>query len=289
MKRLFVIGLCLVGAGIWLATPAEATQACGTEFAFYAKDRIAFENGDINITGNVLVSGPSGLAKIGNQVEINGRVTAHEIQIGSGAVVTECVADIISGPGTCQTVVGTFQNVDPTCLVYPETDPVVVPACVDTAAQVTFSAAGNPNTLTPGCYGNLRIFDGAVLNLSPGVYNFRTIRMGADSELNGPATVNVKGNFTTEPRVTVTNLDINSAQSVGEAIFGNSSTLTNVTFNAPATRIHIRTGWTMNGSELVAEALAVQPGNTGDGPDDIFCVCPSPLVPEGGPVRCVAP
>jgi len=290
MKRfLFVLGLCLVGAGLYLTTPAQATTACGTEFAFYAKNRIAFENGDTNILGNVLVSSPTGLVKVGNQVQIDGRVTAHEIQLGTGVVVKECKADIISGPGVCtdSTSFGTFSGanpVDPTCLIYPEADPVDFGTCdVNTATDQTFFAANNPNTLLvgTGCFGDLKVKDGAILNLS-GTYNFKTIRLGAESKVNGPATVNVKGSFTAEPRVELTDLDINSAQQVGEAIFGNSSILSNVTFNAPDTRIHIRTGWLMkNGSELVADALAIQPGDAENGGgENPVCTCEPGFTPE---------
>lgn len=305
MKRfLFVLALCLMSAGLAFVAPAEAVSipGCG-EFTFYAKNRIAFEQGATTVNGNILVSSPSGLVIVGNHVIINGTVTAHKITVGTGAVVAKCQADIVTGSGTCAETIGTFAAfaADPanaTCLVYPLDDPVVVDICVDSALPVNLNVTTS-GALVPGCYGNLRVSDNVDLTLAVGTYNFKTIRLAAGSSVTGPnatsppgdppgTTVNVKGLFVTANAVVLTNLLINSAQSVGELQIGFASILTNAVFNAPRARIHFHTGSSLRAcSELVGESIAVEPVTTE--PCEVAsppCVCPIGFEVLGGAPVC---
>lgn len=293
MKRfLFVLGLCLVGAGLAFVAPAEAVVTPCGEFTFFAKNRIAFEQGATTVNGNVLVTSATGVVVVGAHNTINGTVTAHKITLGTGSVVATCVADIVTGPGTCTTTTGTFAAfaaANPTCVDYPLTDPVVVDTCVDTAPKLNVTT--NPTNLAPGCYGALNVADGVTLNLVAGTYNFKTIFLGSGSDVIGvddSTIVNVKGLFTTENAVVLTNLQINSAQSVGEAHIGHGSIVTNVTFNIPRGTLHIHTGSELKEcSELVGQKLEVQPVRTECEPAPNVCICPpGSEVPGGSPV-CV--
>jgi len=299
MKRfLFVLGLCLVGAGLALVAPAEAVNtACG-EFTFFAKNRVAFEQGATTVNGNVLVTNPTtGIVVVGAHVTINGTVTAHKITLGTGAVVETCVADIVTGPGTCNNGPApfpAFPGAAAACLDYPLTDPVNVDSCVDTAVPGTLNVNSGP--LAPGCYRNLVVADNAIVTLEEGTYNFKTIFLGSGSDVSGPnatqppgaTTINVKGLFTTENAVVLTNLRINSAQSIGEANIGHGSILTNVVFNIPRATVHLHTGSTMLAcSELVGQRVEVQPVRTECVPQPPPCICPEGFETEGGPVLCV--
>lgn len=285
MKRfLFVLGLCLMGAGLAFVAPAEAVlTACG-EFTFIAKDRIAFEQGATVVSGNVLVTNPTtGIVIVGNHVTINGTVTAHKITLGTGAVVAKCVADIVTGPGTCTVREFAFPGDAAACLGYPLTDPVVVDDCVLTAPALNILNDTVQPPL-PNCFGALKVADGKTLELTGSSYNFKTIFLGSGSTLlgNGPGPVpplgttevNVKGLFTTENAVSLTNLRINSAQSVGEAHIGHGSIVTNTVFNIPSGTLHIHTGTRMlDCSEAVGRRLEIQPVTT-TCDISLICVCP---------------
>ena len=160
MKHVVRSILTLMGI-VLAAGPAGALNvpACG-DFMLFVQDNIVFGNGPTVINGNVLVTSHSGTVKVGAHNVINGTLMAANIFLGTGAVVDNCAANYISGPGTCT-------NVDPSaflpgqgCLVsFPPQplSPPVVGACVNTAPAVAVAANTIKSDLVPGCYGALRL------------------------------------------------------------------------------------------------------------------------------------
>ena len=164
----------------------------------------------------------------------------------------------------------------------------VIAACAQTAADLILGA-GTTTTLpnaefpTQSCFGNLRLKMGAVLNLTgTGPYTFKDVHMVGGSKLNGPATVNVNGKFSTDPGALITDIDLNIAavNSAEKVTIQKNSTLTNTTINAPFAKCHIWTGTflTFNAggcSELCCKILDVEPIRALCQPPDEVCVCPA--------------
>jgi hypothetical protein len=281
--RRFVFGILgLLGIAL-AAAPASAVNVpgCG-EFLIFAKDDIIFENGLTLLTGNIFVQNPTtGRVKVGSQNIIHGTISAHRIFVGTNAVVDNCVADIIEGPGTCTTSTIGFTPVVACTASFPPPPlaPVNVPVCVTTAAAVLVPA-GASQSLVPGCYGALRLNSGSTLTLTPGgIYNFKEVRQIAGSTLQtsagAPASVNVKGEYITEGGVTLQNLLIN-VQSNFTVHIGLGALVQDVVFNVPNGNIHPHTGAQLRGNtELVARLFHdIQPiTNEPPPPPGDICEC----------------
>jgi len=307
MLKRIAIGTLFVLCALALVTPAGAVTVNGVDYILLAKTQILMENsadcdplpantlGCMILTGNIGVSDPNGLLRIGANNIINGTATAHHIAFGTNSHITKCVFDVASGvdPATvCDTVVtpapaGTF----PIVAAWPPGPLGAVPVdnCVNAAADVTVPA-GATQALAPGCYRNVRLNAGATLNLTSGAYVFKTLRMLAGSILHGNgATVNVQGQTITESGVTIDNIVLKSPGSVGFSVtefflIGNQSTLTNVVFYVPTAGIHLHTGFVANNIEAVANFLTVEPGSIGTAPAPPFCVCFADLTKSGNNV-----
>jgi hypothetical protein len=313
MRRQLIGILSLVFFSFLFALPASAANipACGpnddgtNEFTLVGQDQAIFEGSDKpkTIEGNVLVTGPAGLVKIGKNITITGTVTANKIEFhssGTAHVLGKCVANVVTGNVT---------GSDASCAVHSNTDfdafEAAHPNCVNPAAFSSLCGATPvtdpctngkppltvgvvfPNPLAPGCYGALVLDPGAVLNLAPGTFTFATVRMKAGSKLFGPATVNVNGQFITEPGVFITDIKLNSSFSTGDvmAIF-NNSVLTRVVINAPFGRCHPHTGTALECSEICCQTLDVEPITAVCGVDAV-CACPQGfkfILPPQSPV-----
>jgi hypothetical protein len=282
--------LVLLGVAV-AAVPAQAVNstACGGEFLIFAKDDIIFENGLTLITGNVFVQSPTGKVKVGSNNIIHGTISANRIILGTGAVVDNCVANIIEGPGTCTASTIGFAPSVACKAVFPPLPLVapVIPVCVNTAAAVTIAVDG---TLPAGCYGNLKVNKGVTLTLDQGgTYNFKSVSNGIDSTiqtLGASATLNVKGDFVSSERGTLKNLNLNIASTGGHAFFfHNDSLLENVVANVPFGNTHPHTGSQLRGTtELVSAVFHdIQPITNEPGPQTQVCICPAGTVFETGP------
>jgi hypothetical protein len=278
MKHIRRSILALLGV-VLAAGPVSALNvpACG-DFMLFVQDNIVFGSGPTVINGNVLVTSHSGTVKVGAHNVINGTLMAANIFLGTGAVVDNCAANFISGPGKCT-------NIDPSaflpgqgCLVsFPPQplSPPVVGACVNTAPAVAVAANTVMSDLAPGCYGALRLNKGATLTLQSGDYEFKEVRMLTMSTMNGPATMHVKGLFITEPDVLLTDLLINSAYATGAVVqnLGNSI-LNRVSINAPFGTVNPHNGMALrNCSHIVAKSLQLEPTSTSC-PGPIESACP---------------
>jgi hypothetical protein len=252
--------------GVTLATsPAGALNvpACG-DFMLFVQDTIVFGNGPTVVNGNVLVTSHSGTVKVGAHNIVNGTVMAANIFLGTGAVVGNCAANFISGPGKCTSVDPSAFLPGDGCLVsFPPQplSPPVVGACVTTAPAVAVAANTVKSDLAPGCYGALRLNKGATLTLQTGDYQFKDVRMLTMSTLNGPATLHVKGLFVTESDVILTDLLINSAYATGAVVQNfRNSILTRVRINAPFGSVQPHNGMALRDcSHIVARALYLEP------------------------------
>jgi hypothetical protein len=284
MRRTLIGILSLLFSSCLFAAPASAANLpqCGPnvdgtdDFTLVAQDKIVFEGGNPfggTINGNVLVTGPNGFVKLGPHVTINGTVTAHKITLASNGTsqITNCVADIIEGPG-CANSPDTFANFvlfHDSCVAPDKFASLCLPApavnpCVIGKPPLTISTVF-ANPLAPGCYGALTVDSGAVLQLKPDPdsYTFKSIRLKAGARLessvvNSFANVNVNGEFITEAGVQITDIHLNGAYVQTTQIF-NNSILTRVVFNEPFGTIHLHTGSQLICTELCAKVLDIEP------------------------------
>ena len=273
--------LALVGFG-FAAAPAGAINVpgCGN-FLVFAKDLIAFENGLTMLTGDMFVQSLTGQVKVGSKNVLHGTISAHKIYLGTDAVVDNCVANIIEGPGTCTASTIGFTPAAACTAAFPPAPLSApnVPVCVNTEAAVIV-AQGTSQTLAPGCYGALRLNKNSTLTLTPGgTYYFKTVRQLIGSTLIAgagmAASVNVLGEYITESEVSLTNLSVNVQSDLTVQIF-NDSLLTNVTINAPNGNIHPHTGTQLRGDTgFVARRLQdIQAITNEPLPFTVFCECP---------------
>jgi hypothetical protein len=289
VRRLAFGILGLLGIAI-AAAPASAISVpgCG-DFIIFAKDDIVFENGLTLLFGDVFVQSATGQVKVGANNVIHGTVSAHKIIVGSNAVVDECVADIIEGPGTCTTKTIGFTPAAACTASFPPpplTVPVFPAVCTPgTAVNIPDNTPGA--TLAPGCYASLRIGKGSVLTLTPGgTYFFK----GAEARLlkgatlisgtgqpNGKATVNVQGILISETEITLNNLNINVLSSSGQAVqVSLNSLLQDTVISAPFGNNHPHGGTQLRGdTELIAKTFHdIEPITNERPPVNDICVCP---------------
>ena len=246
------------------AAPANAISIGGTEFVLFANTRIALESAATNITGNVAVNGPAGVLDIGSNVRIAGRAIANRINAGTGALIDTCEFNVKTGPGVCSA------EVSPAGVplsAWPPLPIAAVPACVDSAPNVTVAAGATLN-LAPGCYGLVTVNDGGQLILAAGGYDVLDLQLedGATIDGAGPAatTLSSKRVMTFKPNVIVTDIRIQTPLGMpgfasAEAIqVGNNNQVTNSLLYAPFARIHLHTGTIGTGSEAVANTLVIE-------------------------------
>jgi hypothetical protein len=295
MLNRIALGTLVILCALALVTPAGAVTVNGVDYILLGRIQILMENsadcdplpantlGCMILTGNIGVSDPNGILKIGANNIINGTVTAHHIAFGTNSHVTECRFDVSSGvdPATvCGTIVSPLPaGTLPIVAAWPPgpLGPVTVDPCVNTAANVTV-AAGATQGLPPGCYRDIRVNAGGTLNLGVGTYNIRNVRLIAGANLHGNgATANVRDLFITEAGVTIDNIVIKSPGSAGFSVtefinIFNGSNLSNVVLYAPTAGIHLHTGFTGNNIEAVANFLTVEPGIVNNAPG-VVCAC----------------
>jgi len=305
MRRELIGILSLLFSSFLFVVPASAVNLpdCAapdgtTHFTLVAQEQIIFEGGQTSktIAGNLLVTGATGFVRVGKNTHLTGTVIAAKIIFDDSltSTIDSCEANevvgkpALSGNGCVVHGLNTpdaftaFANAHLNCplgitlasssLCGPTP---VVDNCVIGKPQKTVS--GPNNSLVSGCYGALVLENNAELNLpGPQPYTFSSIRMKAGSDLNGvpSATVNVNGQFITEPGVAITNVNLNSASAIGDVVaILNNSTLTNVVINAPFGRCHPHTGTALKEcSEMCCKTLDVQPTSAECG-ENFVCKC----------------
>jgi len=154
--------------------------------------------------------------------------------------------------------------VSPPLPCLPNYPPLPTPAadsCVDTAQNVTVQP-GQTQALAAGCYKDVRVNVGGTLNLN-GAHNIRSVLLKNGASLNGPAVVNLKGNFHTEANANVNGIQLNIAKvsTAPLVVIGPKNTILNSVLNAPFARIHLHTGAGLGNTEVLVESA----GNTLDG------------------------
>lgn len=293
MTKRILLGMLVLLCAFALVTPAHAITVGGVDWVLLAKRGILMEQSDdchhpfdpvldagklcMNIVGNVGVSdvgnpadSTDGRLQIGAKNDIVGLAEAHNIIFATGSETDQCKFDISSGiaPAIACHVVGPNPPALPIVAAWPPGPLGAVPFdnCVNAAASVTVPSAP-PGALAPGCYKDIRINAGGVLNLSAGAYTFKTLRLIAGATLNGNgAAVNVQSLTITEAGAKINDVTIstpgtaNGLQSVTEFIsIGSGSTLTNVILYAPTSAIHLHGGTNGTNVEAVANFITVEP------------------------------
>jgi hypothetical protein len=297
MTKRILLGMLVLLCAFALVTPAHAITVGGVDYVFLAKYGILMEQSDdcphilvppgvppagklcMNIQGAVGVSdvanpadGNDGRLRIGANNDIRGLVKAHSIVFATGSSSDKCEFDVSLG----------VAPVPPVCIAQPNTVPAVLPIvaawppgplgavpfnnCVNAGLSVTVPSAP-PQGLAPGCYKDIRINAGGILNLSPGNYIFKTLRLLAGATLNGNgAAVNVQSLTITEAGAKLNDVTIstpgtvNGLQSVTEFIsIGSGSTLTNVVLYAPTSAIHVHGGTNGTNVEVIANFITIEP------------------------------
>ena len=284
MRRIVFGILGLLGIAL-AAAPASAVNVpgCG-EFVVFAKNDIIFEAGNTLLFGNIFLQNPTGKIKVGQNNVIHGTVSANRIIVSNGAVVDNCVANVIEiqGTGTCTTSSTPFAPPAACTASFPP-PPLVVPAfpvACGPAINATVSQA-----LAPGCYSSVRVGKNVTLTLTPnGEYFVKgELRQLTGSTLIGgtgkpaaAAIVNVAGLYATEPGVFLTNLVVNSTSTSGQAVhIFNNSLLQDVVISTLG-NLHPHTGTQLRGNtELIAvDFHDIQPiTNEPPPPVDQICVC----------------
>lgn len=319
MLNRILLGTLVFLCALAMVAPASAVTVNNVHYVILAKSSILMENsadcdplpantlGCMIINGNVGVSDLLGTLKIGSHNIINGTAapgdfaaTAHSIIFGSFSQVAECRFDLPTAgapAGVCAAELHPLPaGVLPIVAAWPPgplgtpTFPVGCnPNTLTPADDITVPAGGTstPDPLPPGCYRDVRVNSGGVLNLAVGAYGFRNLRLIFGSTLGG-ATLNGAGSTLT--KVTVANLTqteqsakINSVTiqtpgtvgfSVTEFIkISNSNTLTDVVLYAPTSGIHLNTGLRAStGFEAVANVVTVEPSIIENGVE-LECGC----------------
>jgi len=286
MNRI-IVGLIAVAIALFAAVPAQAVSVPGCfggEFLLFGQSVLQFELGATDMTGDVILLNPTGTVKVGASNRIHGTIFANAIFIGTGAVVDKCVANSVTGPGTCtdktQVGPGNFAPPSPAC-DFPPLDVPLFPA-VCSATNIVINAPGG--LLGPGCYNKVTVEKDATLTLQAGQtvqvkQEFRQ-KLGSSvvSDTPGsPATVVVKGAYLTEAAVNITDVNITSLAGPGNNVhIGNGSIVTNSVIFSPNGEIHLHTGSRLVGdTELVAVQLQLQPF-TNEPPQPVgVCACPA--------------
>jgi hypothetical protein len=283
-RMLFGI-LVLLLCSLAFTAPSTAVNipGCG-EFVLLSQTAIRFEQGPTELFGNVLVTSPTGLIQVGANNIIHGTVTANTLNLGTGAQIDRCEANVFVGVDPALVCGSVGPATFPTCPAFPPIPAPTVDPCVDSAANFTV-AAGDTATLPAGsCVGVLRVNLGGTLNVS-GTINVQSVRLLAGSSLIGPATINVKGQFLTEAGTQMDGLTLNLVGTAQEILsIGVGSQFLNGLINAPFGGIHLHSSLEFGGSEAISRRATVEPIKNIPPPPK-GCPCPATVVFVTGSVN----
>ena len=181
-----------------------------TDYTALAENRLEIGS-NIEVSGNFAVRQPGGVLLCGiglfhNSVPPDSFLAADSIECETGSSVNNVFTNNLVLDGTAQ-VRGTVT--DPFAfplIITPPTLPAAVnDPCTGSAADVTVTQAISPFSLAPGCYRDVDVKDGAVLELSGGSYTFRSVLVEGSTSSSGgnlvalaPSVLNVQQTFRTE-------------------------------------------------------------------------------------------
>jgi hypothetical protein len=240
-----------VAIALFAAVPAQAVVVPGCfngDFTLFGKSFLDFEAGATDLFGDVILLNPNGLVKVGASNRIHGTIFANSIQLGTGSVVDKCVANSISGAGTCtdKSDVGPGKFAPTAACDFPPSSllPIPsIPAVCTPRTVVSINAPGAP--LAPGCYASVRVQKGATATLEAGktVFvkgEFRQITQSSivSDTPGSTASLVVGGAFLTEAAVNITDVNVTDLASPGNNVhIGNGSIVTNSP-SSPTGRLH---------------------------------------------------
>jgi hypothetical protein len=269
MRTRLLVGTLAALAALAFVIPAEAIVINGVDYALFGRCKIGMENGPISIDGNVAVNEICGTQQGFLHIAINnvitGSATANNMFFGTNAQVGTCNYNNSTGgnPNAVCAAQNTPINPPLPITAWP---PLPVPTVTPGNTDVVCPPDCNP---APGNYRDIRVKDNGTMNLSPGVYEARSFKVGSGGTVNGNnAEVNLTGSFGTEGVATINDVKITSI--FGQNVLPIGSTaevmepglgahLNNVVLYAPFARMHLHLGGVYTNFEGIAVLIAVEP------------------------------
>jgi len=200
------LALALCGADAAQAQPSSSW----TSYAALAKSRLDIGS-NIEVSGNYAVIESNGRLSLGtntfhNSAPAGAFLAADRMEFTTGASANDVYVNALQLNGTANvrgTTTSPFPfplNVNVPSLPSDTSNP-----CVDSASNVTISSAQSPATLPAGCYRDIAVGNGAVLDLSGGNYIVRRIRIEVDGQIvaTAPTTINVAQTVVTQLRTSL--------------------------------------------------------------------------------------
>ena len=180
-----------------------------TDYTAIAKNRLEIGS-NIEVSGNFAVVNDNGVLLCGiglfhNSVPPDSFLAADSIECETGSSVNNVFTNDLQLNGTA-TVRGTITDpfAFPLTITAPTLPPAVDDPCTASASDFTATVAGSPHSLAPGCYKEITVRDGAVLELN-GTYTFRKVLVEGQASSSGgqlvavgPTVLNVQDTFVTE-------------------------------------------------------------------------------------------
>jgi hypothetical protein len=181
-----------------------------TSYAALAKTRLDIGS-NIEVSGNYAVIQPGGRLTLGtntfhSSTPAGSFLAADRMEFTTGASANDVFVNslVLNGTaevrGTTTTPFSFPLNVDVPSLPADTANP-----CIDSASSVTVTVAQSPKTLAPGCYRDVSVDNGAILELSGGNYIVRRIRIEVEGQVTAaaPTTINVRETVTTQLRTSL--------------------------------------------------------------------------------------
>lgn len=187
-----------------------ALPSVWTDYTAVAEDRLEIGS-NIEVSGNFAVIQQGGILKLDtnafqNDVPADSFLAADSMEFTAGASANNVFYNTLVLNGDSE-VRGTKTTpfTFPLSIVAPTLPAAANDPCIATASDVDVTLLVSPKTLAPGCYRDLDVKDGAVLELTGGTYKFRKVLIEGSTSSSGgqlvalaTSTLNVQDTFVTE-------------------------------------------------------------------------------------------
>ena len=149
-------------------------------------------NNDADIFGSIAASAPGATLRISQHAFMSNGTSAigDRVEIGDGSSIFAVRTNELHSGANVIIRSGTFAA--PSLPLEAPCCPIPTFACGD---DPVIASNGDPVSLTPGVYGDLRVRNGGRVELAPGTYTFCRIKTGRSAEIVplGAVTINVEG------------------------------------------------------------------------------------------------
>ena len=192
-----------------VAATASALPADWLDYTAVAKSRLDIGS-NIEVSGNYAVTQPGGQLTLGtnlfhNSVPADSFLAADKMEFTTGASANNVFVNALQLNGTAEVRGATTTPLAlPIAINVPALPAGVTSPCAANAANVTI-APSQTKTLAPGCYKNLLVNSGAVLELNGGEYIFHQVLVEPDAQVvaKSASTISVQERFSTGLRTFV--------------------------------------------------------------------------------------